>query len=88
MRIVVLGAGAIGGVIAGHLARATREVLVLARGEQLAALRERGLRVETPDGPFDVRVAVQASSEMVAWRDDDVLVACTKVHDQIGRAHV
>lgn len=81
MRIVVLGAGAIGGVIAGHLARATREVLVLARGEQLAALRERGLRVETPDGPFDVRVAVQASSEMVAWRDDDVLVACTKVHD-------
>jgi 2-dehydropantoate 2-reductase len=81
MRLVILGAGAIGGVIAGHLSRAGREVLVLARGEQLAAMHDRGLRVETPDSAFEVRPAVQSSSEPIGWRDDDVLVACTKVHD-------
>jgi len=81
MRIVILGAGAIGGVVAGHLARAQRDVLVLARGAQLAALRDSGLRVETPDGAWTVRPAVQSSSEPIAWRAGDVLVACTKLQD-------
>ncbi|MFT3692737.1 MAG: 2-dehydropantoate 2-reductase N-terminal domain-containing protein [Kofleriaceae bacterium] len=77
MRIVILGAGAIGGVIAGHLARAKRDVHVIARGKHLDAIRANGLRVETPDGPF----TVQVPTGPVEWRDGDVLMVATKTQD-------
>ncbi|MEU6379408.1 2-dehydropantoate 2-reductase [Streptomyces sp. NPDC046909] len=44
------GAGAVGGHIAGRLAEREAEVSLIARGEQLAAIRRQGLRVETRDG--------------------------------------
>lgn len=47
MRIGVIGAGAVGGFMAGHLARAGTDVAILARGPHLAAIRETGLTVET-----------------------------------------
>ena len=50
MKICVYGAGAVGGHIAGRLAGSQAEVSVIARGEQLAAIRQHGLRVETRDG--------------------------------------
>ncbi len=81
MRLVILGAGAIGGAIGGLLALAKRDVLLLARGTQLAALRERGLRLDRPDGSIVAQVAVQDSRDPVAWRDDDVLVVATKTQD-------
>jgi len=45
MRIAIFGAGAIGGYLAVELARAGRDVVVIARGETLAAIREKGLRL-------------------------------------------
>ncbi len=45
MKICIYGAGAIGGLIAGWLARAGHEVSVVARGAQLDAIRRDGLRV-------------------------------------------
>jgi 2-dehydropantoate 2-reductase len=61
MRVGVIGAGAIGGTIAGLLARAGHEVQVVARGEQLAALSDTGLRLTGGWGDFTVRVdAVEA----------------------------
>ncbi|MDT0321911.1 ketopantoate reductase family protein [Streptomyces millisiae] len=50
MKICVYGAGAVGGHIAGRLAGGRAEVSLIARGEQLAAIRQHGLRVETRDG--------------------------------------
>jgi len=81
MRLVILGAGAIGGVVAGHLARAARDVMVLARGEHLAAIRAHGLRVDTPSGSFVAPLAVADASAPVAWRDGDVLVVAVKTQD-------
>lgn len=61
MRVAVIGAGAIGGTIAALLARAGHEVQVIARGEQLAAIRESGLRLTGSWGDFTVTVdAVEA----------------------------
>jgi 2-dehydropantoate 2-reductase len=52
-KICIYGAGAIGGHIAGHLARAGLcDVSVVARGKALAALHRDGLTVETPEGRF------------------------------------
>ena len=80
MRLVILGAGAIGGVVAGHLSRANRDVLVVARGAHLAAIRANGLRVETPTGAFVARCDATEASQ-IAWRPDDVLVIAVKTQD-------
>jgi 2-dehydropantoate 2-reductase len=50
MRIAVVGVGGVGGYFGGRLAEAGHEVVFFARGALLAALRERGLRIESPAG--------------------------------------
>jgi|SRR6185295_3282801 len=60
MRIAILGAGGVGSYYGGLLARARHEVAMLARGAHLAALRERGLEVRTPEGTFTVQVEASA----------------------------
>jgi 2-dehydropantoate 2-reductase len=50
MKICIYGVGAVGGHIAGRLAGGPAEVSLIARGAQLAAIRQGGLRVETRDG--------------------------------------
>jgi 2-dehydropantoate 2-reductase len=50
MKICVYGAGAVGGHIAGRVSAVQTELSVIARGQQLAAIRQHGLRVETRDG--------------------------------------
>ncbi|HEY0932208.1 MAG TPA: 2-dehydropantoate 2-reductase [Trebonia sp.] len=69
MRICVVGAGAIGGVIASGLARADGvEASVLARGATLAALAADGLRVFTAGGTVTTKVVtVTAGPGSVSW---------------------
>ena len=57
MRIVVLGAGAVGAYYGGHLARTGHDVTCFARGATLAAIRERGLEIRTPEGAFRPHLA-------------------------------
>jgi 2-dehydropantoate 2-reductase len=54
LRILIAGAGAVGGFFGAALARAGHEVAFLARGANLAALRTSGLTVESVDGDFHV----------------------------------
>lgn len=58
MRIVVYGAGAVGGVVGGLLYRAGQEVVLIARGEHLDALRRHGLRLEMPERTETLAVPV------------------------------
>jgi len=48
MRFVIFGAGAVGGVVAGRLAQHGHAVVLITRGAHGAAIRERGLRLESP----------------------------------------
>jgi 2-dehydropantoate 2-reductase len=59
MRIGVVGAGALGGTFAALLDRAGHEVVVTARGEQLGAIRERGLRLEGAYGEANARLRAE-----------------------------
>ena len=45
MKILILGAGAIGGLLAARLAAAGVDVTVIARGPHLAAMQAKGLRL-------------------------------------------
>jgi 2-dehydropantoate 2-reductase len=57
VRIAIYGAGAVGGYLAGFLARGGADVSVLARGAHLAAIQADGLRVETPSASLTVRIS-------------------------------
>jgi 2-dehydropantoate 2-reductase len=74
MRVCIYGAGAVGTCLAGRLAAAGAEVSVVARGANLAAIRENGVRVRTPDQ--EIAGTVAASDDPAALgRQDIVLVA-------------
>jgi 2-dehydropantoate 2-reductase len=55
MRIAIFGTGGAGGYFGAHLAQAGEDVVFIARGEHLHAIREQGLRVETTSGEIIVR---------------------------------
>jgi 2-dehydropantoate 2-reductase len=62
VRIAVVGVGGVGGYFGGRLAQAGADVIFIARGDNLAALRERGLQIESIVG--DAHVApVQATDD-------------------------
>lgn len=75
---MILGAGAVGGTLGGRLAQAGNDVVLVARGEHLAAIRRDGLRLRTPEEDITVSVASAATPEDVELRRDDVLVATAK----------
>src|SRR5687768_9475751 len=65
MRMIVIGAGPIGGIIGGRLARAGNDLtFVDVDKEHVAAIRERGLQVDVPDGPFNVRIPIVFPEEV------------------------
>ena len=66
MDIGVVGAGGIGSYYAGVLSRAGHQVRLVARGDHLAAIRQRGLEVRTPDDSFVVHPDVSDDGALVA----------------------
>jgi 2-dehydropantoate 2-reductase len=80
MRIAVIGTGGVGGYFGGRLAQAGHDVTVVARGRQLAALRERGLRVQASAGAFEV-APVKAVEDLAAVGPVDAAMLCVKLWD-------
>jgi 2-dehydropantoate 2-reductase len=79
-RILVAGAGGVGAFFGALLARAGSEVVFLARGANLAALRARGLTVESIDGDFALpRVA--AVETLAGAAPVDVALVTVKSYD-------
>jgi 2-dehydropantoate 2-reductase len=74
MRIAVFGAGAVGGYFAGRLAQAGEEIVLIARGEHLQALRQHGLRVDSIKGDFVALPSLATDDPRQAGAVDVVLV--------------
>src|SRR5689334_25311921 len=83
MDLVVIGAGAVGGVIGGHLARAGHRVGLIARGRHLDVIEALGLRVDTPAGSTTYALPV---SDRVAGLPfaPEVAIVATKLQDFAG----
>jgi len=79
MKILVLGAGAIGGYFGGRLAQAGADVCFLVRPGRQAQLQARGLVVRSPHGDFTVPVQT-VLREQVAAPADLLLLTC-KAYD-------
>jgi 2-dehydropantoate 2-reductase len=84
MRCVIYGAGAVGGVIAGRLAQHGHEVLLIARGAQLAAIQRSGLVLESPHERVTLRVPAVGSPAEVDWREGDAVVLAMKTQDTLA----
>lgn len=80
-RIIVYGVGAVGGVVAASLARAGRDVVGIARGRRLAALRTSGILLRTPHFAEHVPVPCVADPEEITFRRDDMLMLAMKTQD-------
>ncbi len=74
MRIAIFGTGGVGGYFGGRLAQAGEEVVFIARGDHLAALRNRGLHVESLKGDFVVHPAQATDDPVHVGAVDAVLV--------------
>jgi 2-dehydropantoate 2-reductase len=78
VRVCVVGAGAIGGLIAVKLAQAGEDVTVIARGAHLAAIRERGLTLYMEGGEQVARV--RATDRVAEAGPQDVVLLAVKAH--------
>ena len=74
MRIAIFGAGGIGGYLGGRLARAGEEVVIIARGEHLQAIRDHGLRVDSIKGDFVVTPTLATDDPAEAGPVDAVIL--------------
>lgn len=81
MRFVFFGIGAIGGGLAAGLARAGRDVIGIARGAQLEAVRRDGLRLLTPESDDLVKFPCVAGPEEITFQTDDVIFLTVKTQD-------
>jgi 2-dehydropantoate 2-reductase len=87
MRIAIVGAGGVGGYFGGRLAQAGGDVVFLARGAHLDALRSRGLRIISPKGDAHVP-RVNATDDPAAIRGTDVVLFAVKLYDAHAAAQL
>lgn len=81
MRICVLGAGAVGALIAARLARVGHDVSVLARGATLSGIQAHGLRVIEQDQAgveLTWTTRVRAAADAAAFGPQDLVVVAVK----------
>ena len=81
MRYVIYGAGAIGSTIGARLHAAGHDVLLIARGTHLEALKSDGLRLQTPEGESVHRLPVIDGPNGIT--DDDVVLLAMKTQDTL-----
>ena len=74
-KICVIGAGAIGGLLAARLAKSGQTVHVIDRGQQLAAIRKNGLRVRSAIDGTEIHVQITASAQFDQGPQDIIFLA-------------
>jgi 2-dehydropantoate 2-reductase len=84
LKVIVLGAGAIGAYYGGQLARTGHDVTLYARGENLASIRRNGLEIRTPEGSTVVRVAATDRADELGAADFAILGVKSYSLDSIG----
>ena len=80
MRIAIVGAGAIGGLLGTRLALSGEDVSILARGDTLSAIRANGMRLVEPDGSQVVATNVKVSDDLADLGPQDLVILALKAH--------
>jgi len=85
MRILVVGAGAIGGYFGGRLRQAGRDATFLVRPRRAAQLATAGLIIKSPLGDVDLPAPATVTAESLRERFDLILLSC-KAYDLAAAA--
>jgi 2-dehydropantoate 2-reductase len=80
VRVAIMGAGGVGGFYGARLAKSGTDVTFIARGAHLAAMRERGLVIESAHDPL-VLPQVKATDDPGSIGPVDVVLFCVKLGD-------
>lgn len=78
MKYLIIGAGGTGGCIGAYMTEAGKDVTLIARGAHLAAMREKGLRMETVKRGNYVVSPVKATDMEHYEGHPDVIFVCVK----------
>lgn len=81
MRYIIYGAGGIGSIMGGHLARTGQDVILIGRPGHVAAIKERGLRLITPTGTFVRKIPAVTGPAQIKFGPGDVVFLCMKGQD-------
>jgi 2-dehydropantoate 2-reductase len=81
LRLVVFGAGAIGGAVGARLHQAGFDVTLIARGEHARVVRERGLTLRSADGMDTLPIPVVEAPDQLEWTGEEVVLLCVKSQD-------
>ncbi len=82
MKIAVIGAGAIGSLVAGYLSQKGQEVLLVCHPEQLSVIRKKGLEIKGARASLQVNVEVRP----VLGEDVDLIILAVKTQDVVKSA--
>jgi 2-dehydropantoate 2-reductase len=86
MKILIMGAGAVGLFYGARLQRAGEDVYYCARGENLRVLREHGLQVKSFQGDFSLQV--KATGNPREFAPYELILFCVKSYDTIATARL
>jgi 2-dehydropantoate 2-reductase len=78
MRAIIYGAGAIGGVVGGHLALTGTEVVLIGRPGHVNAINQHGLGFVTPTGTHTLQLPAVTAPDRIEFKADDVVLLCVK----------
>jgi 2-dehydropantoate 2-reductase len=81
LRFVIVGAGAVGGVIGARLFQAGHEVVLVARGRHLEAIRSEGLTLITDEESFNLKIPAVSHPAEAGLTPGDVAIIATKSQD-------
>jgi len=81
MRFIVLGAGAVGGVVGGRLFQHGYDVVLITRGEHQRAIAEGGLTLASATGVVNLEIPVTDRPDKVAWTGEEVVLLAVKSQD-------
>jgi 2-dehydropantoate 2-reductase len=76
MRVLVVGAGAIGGYFGGRMLQAGRDVTFLVRPRRAAELAEAGLVIKSPNGDATLKNPPAVQADKLNEKFDVVLLSC------------
>lgn len=87
MKICVVGAGAIGGLLGARFALSGQDVTLIDRGAHLAAIQKDGLKLIAQDGSEEVVRNIGARDSLTGLARQDLIVLAVKAHflDGIAR---
>ena len=86
MKIAVIGAGAVGGLLAARLAESGHQVSIVARGRTLDAVKANGLTIISASGRHSIELAAESDSRRLGIQDIVIIAVKTNaLHDVASR---